>query len=85
MSQQAVERAIGKLVTDEAFRATFVADPERASLEAGLRLSRRELAALARIPAGALEQFAQCLDDCICRLPSAWQPIAETDHDGPRE
>jgi hypothetical protein len=69
MSQQAVERAIGKLATDESFRVAFAADPQRASLETGLRLSPREIAALMRIPAAALEQFAERLDDCICRLP----------------
>jgi hypothetical protein len=69
MCQEAVERAIGKLATDESFRAAFTANPERASLEAGLRLSSTEIVALARIPARALEQFAERLDDSICRLP----------------
>ena len=59
MSQQAVERAIGKLVTDESFRARFSADPERASLEAGLPLSATELAALIRVPGEALHRFAE--------------------------
>jgi hypothetical protein len=71
MSQQAVERTIGKLVTDEAFRARFGADPARASLEAGLPLSVTEREALARIPARALERFANSVDDCIRRLVSA--------------
>jgi len=71
MSQQAVERAIGKLVTDEPFRTAFVADPHRASLEAGLHLLATELDALTRIPTRALEQLARRLDDRICRLPSA--------------
>ncbi len=73
MSQQAVERAIGKLVTDEAFRTAFVEDPQSASLEAGLHLSATELDALTRIPASALEQLAERLDDRICRLPRAAQ------------
>jgi hypothetical protein len=68
MSQEAVERAIGKLVTDQSFRAAFVADAQRASLEAGLRLSPTELAALTRVPDCALEQLARRLDDRICRL-----------------
>ena len=68
MSQHAVERAIGKLVTDEAFRARFVADPARASLEAGLPLSAPELSALARIPVRALQRFADSVDDSIRRL-----------------
>jgi hypothetical protein len=69
MSQQAVERAIGKLATDESFRIAFTVDPQRASLEAGLRLSPTEIAALLRIPTAVIEQFAEGLDDCICRLP----------------
>jgi hypothetical protein len=73
MSQQAVERAVGKLVTDEAFRTAFVADPQRASLEAGLHLLATELDALTRIPTRALEQLAQRLDDRICRLHGAAQ------------
>ena len=68
MSQQSVERAIGKLVTDESFRARFIADPARASLEAGLSLSGTELSALARIPGDALRRFAGALDDSIRRL-----------------
>jgi len=68
MSQQAVERAIGKLVTDESFRARFGAEPARASLEAGLSLSATELAALARVSHEALRQFADVLDDSIRRL-----------------
>lgn len=70
MSQQSVERAIGKLVTDESFRARFGADPARASLEAGLPLSATELAALARIPGDALRHFADSVDDSIRRLVS---------------
>jgi hypothetical protein len=68
MSQQAVERAIGKLVTDESFRARFSADPARASLEAGLSMSATELAALARLSEDALRRFADGLDDSIRRL-----------------
>jgi hypothetical protein len=68
MSQQAVERAIGKLVTDESFRARFGAEPARASLEAGLSLSATELTALARVSHEALCRFADVLDDSIRRL-----------------
>ena len=68
MSQRAVERAIGKLVTDEAFRERFATDPAGASLEAGLALSSTELAALVHIPAEALAQLAERVDDRIRRL-----------------
>jgi hypothetical protein len=69
MSQQAVERAIGKLTTDEAFREAFFADPARASLLAGLTLSPCELNALRRISVQALRRFSEGLDDAICRMP----------------
>jgi hypothetical protein len=68
MSQQAVERAIGKLVTDESFRRRFAADPAGASLNAGLALSATELLALSRISGAALQRLATTLDDSIRRL-----------------
>ena len=43
MTQQAVERALGKLLTDENFRERFFENPEAASWEAGLALSPSEL------------------------------------------
>jgi hypothetical protein len=71
MSQQAVERALGKLVTDPTFRAQFRADPAGTALRAGLALTREELDALARVPAPALRTLEQTLDDRICRLALA--------------
>jgi hypothetical protein len=68
MSQQAVETAIGKLSTDEAFRTAFYADAAAASLRAGLRLTPCELSALRAIPAAALRRFSEVLDDRIRRL-----------------
>jgi hypothetical protein len=68
MSQRAVEQAVGKLVTDEGFREAFFRDPGPASREAGLDLSRAEIAALFGIPRDALRTFCACLDDRICRL-----------------
>jgi hypothetical protein len=68
MSQAAVERAIGKLVTDDTFRARFFADPPGASLHAGLELSGAELAALASLPQTAPVQFSRRLDDRLRRL-----------------
>lgn len=69
MSQGAVEKALGKLVTDESFRERFFRDPSSASFYAGLELSREELNALSRLPKKALDRFSQWLDDRICRLP----------------
>jgi hypothetical protein len=67
MSQAAVERTLGKLVTDPAFRRRFFWDPAAASFSAGLELSGEELDALSRLPLEAIERFSTCLDDRICR------------------
>jgi len=69
MSQAAVERTLGKLVTDETFRVRFFRDPAGASFSAGLELSRAELEALSRLPIEAITQFSAVLDVRICRLP----------------
>lgn len=68
MSQAAVERALGKLVTDEAFRESFFHDPATASFHAGLELSTAELDALLRLSAKAIATFSARLDARICRL-----------------
>ncbi len=68
MSQQAVERTIGKLVTDGAFRGRFFTDPAAASRCAGLALSATELDALSRISPRLLVRFSARLDDRIRRL-----------------
>jgi hypothetical protein len=47
--QRIIETLIGRLITDEQFRAQFLADPERTLLdlcERGLELSKTEIAAL---------------------------------------
>jgi len=46
VTQQAVERALGKLLTDENFRDRFFTNPEIATWEAGFTLSSIELEAL---------------------------------------
>ncbi|HEX7551169.1 MAG TPA: Os1348 family NHLP clan protein [Candidatus Methylomirabilis sp.] len=69
MSQGAVEKALGKLVTDDAFRDRFFAEPAVASVTAGLALSRVELDALSHLSKQALVRFSRRLDDRIRRLP----------------
>ena len=49
MSQRSIEIVIGRLLTDEEFRESFITDPERALtdlLEAGTQLTRSEMNAL---------------------------------------
>ncbi len=68
MSQRSVERALGKMVTDEAFRREFTANAARACVETGLDLLPEEMEALRRVPHDMLDRLASCLDGRICRL-----------------
>jgi hypothetical protein len=70
MSQAAVERTLGKLVTDETFRVRFFLDPTAASFAAGLELSPAEVEALSCLSLQALARFSACLDARIRRLPT---------------
>jgi hypothetical protein len=67
VTQQAVERALGKLLTDENFRERFFENPEGARWEAGLALSPIELEALARVPRHALVSLHDDLNKRIGR------------------
>ena len=67
MTQQAVERTLGKLLADEAFRERFFANPEAASWEVGLVLSPSEVEALLRLSREALARFSDNLDKRISR------------------
>ena len=71
MSQNAVERTLGKLATDEEFRARFFENPSAATWEAGLVLSRLELQALSGLSRAAIARFSRSLDGRIRRL---WLP-----------
>ncbi|HTX51817.1 MAG TPA: Os1348 family NHLP clan protein [Candidatus Baltobacteraceae bacterium] len=68
MSQRDVERALGRMLTDPAFRQGFVEDPGRACLQLGLQLAPPEMEALLRLPRAALVDLADRLDDRICRF-----------------
>ena len=67
MTQQAVERALGKLLTDENFRERFLENPELACWEAGIALSPVEVEALSRLSSETLAQFSEALDERISR------------------
>jgi len=68
MTQQAVERAIGKLVTDAEFRERFYVNPEVATWEAGLPLSGVEIEALSKLSRDAVVRFSEGLDARIRRV-----------------
>ena len=64
MSQKNVEILIGRLVTDETLRGTFLSNPEATlhSLgEAGLGLNQVEIEALLEMPTDAWPAMAACI------------------------
>jgi hypothetical protein len=71
MSQRGVEVIVGRLVTDEGFRARFGRDP-RATLEAAARkevdLTPAEIEALANMPGRAWEAMAELVDPRLQRV-----------------
>jgi hypothetical protein len=76
MSQRAVERVLGRLVTDASFRAAFFRKAPDALLTHAADLTPDELDALRRVPPEALVALESRLDDRICRL---CVPTAATD------
>jgi hypothetical protein len=68
MSQRDVERALGRLLTDEGFREEFFLDPARICLTLGIQLASHEVEALLRAPRLMLTTLGNQLDDRICRL-----------------
>jgi hypothetical protein len=77
MSQHAVERTLGKLLTDESFRERFFTTPRETVWAAGLRLSDIELAALSGLSRAALCSFSATLDPRVCRLCTATESAPE--------
>lgn len=68
MSQDNVERVLGRLVTDEAFRHSFSADPAatlQALIDAGLALNPCEIRALTSLDPELVDGFADALDPRI--------------------
>ena len=65
MAQRSIEVLIGRLVTDEAFRAAFRADTVAALLrfsESGYDLTPLEIAAMRATPADLWERAAERID-----------------------
>ena len=68
VSQENVERVIGRLVTDEAFRQSFCEDPAAALnvlIEGGMTLNPCELRALATLDPELIVGFADAIDPRI--------------------
>ena len=68
MSQRDVERALGRLLTDQGFRDDFFLEPAHACLALGIQLTPQEVEALLRVQLPALASLGARLDDRICRL-----------------
>ena len=74
VSQSAIERAIGKLATDEEFCTRFFENPAAATWEAGLPLSPIELEVLSGLSRAAIARFSASLDGRIRRRYLAGTP-----------
>ena len=68
MSQRNVEQIVGRILTDEAFRKRFAADPVTVlyeSIAAGMDLTSLEVRALASIDIGLAADLAESIDPRI--------------------
>ncbi|MBI1950164.1 MAG: Franean1_4349 family RiPP [Acidobacteria bacterium] len=71
MSQRSVERVIGRLVTDEAFRRRFAEEPLaalREAIECGAELTSLELQALVSIDAQLVDRIASAIDPRLLKI-----------------
>jgi hypothetical protein len=71
MSQQNVERVIGRIVTDQGFRRRFAKQPLQSLFDivsSGIELTTVELQALAELDPMRVERFAQGLDPRIQKI-----------------
>ena len=71
MTQRCIEMVIGRLVTDEEFRGTFLSDPHRALsdlLERGMHLTHAEIAALIATERAIWERVADEVDPRLQKI-----------------
>ncbi len=67
MSQRAVERFIGRLITDDQFRVKASRSLSAACCEVGLDLTPGEMKLLSRMEFGCLQHFSRCIDPGLRR------------------
>ncbi|NVN90300.1 MAG: hypothetical protein HXX11_06810 [Desulfuromonadales bacterium] len=67
MSQEAVEQALGRLITDERFRGLAAESLEAACLQEGYRLFPSELRLLSGLEQQYIREFANQLNPGLCR------------------
>lgn len=68
MSQDGVERFLGRIITDADFRTRAAQSLEKASIMAGITLSREETAFLKHIDFTLFGQIAETISDSIRRI-----------------
>jgi hypothetical protein len=79
VAQRIVEWLIGRLITDEAFRAEFLQDPDRVLLaicEAGFALSRTEMAALVATDPALWARTADAVDARLQKVSLKNAPVS---------
>lgn len=67
MSQNEVERFLGRIITDADFRAQAERSVERACYSKGFALSAVELSLLSRLDLQLFQQLSETIDDSIRR------------------
>jgi hypothetical protein len=80
VTQRNIEQLIGRLLTDEDFRETFMADPEqslRELLERGTHLTPLEIEALVAIDPKLWRQTAKQIDARLQKARLKWPLIDE--------
>jgi len=70
MSQIEVERFLGRIITDETFRAMAAGSLERACYSKGFSLSLAEISFLRNIDYSLVSLIAETIDDSIKRTQS---------------
>lgn len=71
MSQDSVERILGRLITDERFRSLAADSMEAASLLEGYRLNPEELRLLSALELQSVTELAERLNPGLCRAGCA--------------
>ncbi|MEI7817590.1 MAG: Franean1_4349 family RiPP [Desulfuromonadales bacterium] len=67
MSQDSVERLLGRLVTDASMRADIVASPESVCRREGYDLTEGEMRLVVKMNIAIFEPAASGLDPSLCR------------------
>ena len=70
MSQEAVERVLGRMLTDKNFRSLAGTSLESASWQNGFVLTPAELRLLSILEPQYVAELADRLDPCLCRAGS---------------